>query len=355
MFRKLFAWLYSWFYAPDIRVWIQCDNEPRQATDVIFEQLSTPGLEKRAIDAVNDFTRTRIREDRSHKRLMPPPQLANDELDRAVPTNLPAACSPEAEDCICTATKGWWNDDSYQPRWSVSSALDKMSTDESFGGLSEQHAKMPAESGKKLNTFDQLQMWMDDFAHSLAKDNLHKTLDVTVKSPEVKTEEVVAPIGSMISKIDLTQQAAQSSQKDVFDTAALVRLLEDVRHVTPLRCTEVFGDFTYEELYKIAFERGSGKIEFNPAGQCRLLDTKHDYVTIMHENNPHRVTQKDALPCNSGGIHIAVAHMKPVLEKDLADRGINRGQTAVGMRFDANRLPSTLDQLAESIAQKLQK
>jgi hypothetical protein len=57
--------------------------------EALFEQLGTPGLEKRAIDAVNDFTRTKMREDGFYRRILPPLQITNDELDRQVDTDKP--------------------------------------------------------------------------------------------------------------------------------------------------------------------------------------------------------------------------------------------------------------------------
>jgi len=55
----------------------------------LFERLSTPGMEKQAIDAVNDFTRTKMREDGFYRRVLPPLQISNDELDRQVDTDKP--------------------------------------------------------------------------------------------------------------------------------------------------------------------------------------------------------------------------------------------------------------------------
>lgn len=63
--------------------------EARMVNEALFEQLGTPGLEKRAIDAVNDFTRTKMREDGFYRRILPPLQITNDELDRQVDTDKP--------------------------------------------------------------------------------------------------------------------------------------------------------------------------------------------------------------------------------------------------------------------------
>lgn len=63
--------------------------EARMVNEALFEQLGTPGLEKRAIDAVNDFTRTKMREDGFYRRIIPPLQITNDELDRQVDTDKP--------------------------------------------------------------------------------------------------------------------------------------------------------------------------------------------------------------------------------------------------------------------------
>ena len=55
----------------------------------IFSQLETPGLEKNALDAVNEFTRTRVREDGFYRKIIPPVQITNDDLDRQVDTDKP--------------------------------------------------------------------------------------------------------------------------------------------------------------------------------------------------------------------------------------------------------------------------
>lgn len=66
-----------------------------QATDTallnetLFEYLATPGQEKRAVDAINDFTRTKMREDGFFRKIMPPVQISNDELDRQQHTDKP--------------------------------------------------------------------------------------------------------------------------------------------------------------------------------------------------------------------------------------------------------------------------
>lgn len=64
-------------------------SESQLLNDTLFEQLQTPGMEKKAIDAVNDFTRTKMREDGFYRRIMPPLKIGNDELDRQVDTDKP--------------------------------------------------------------------------------------------------------------------------------------------------------------------------------------------------------------------------------------------------------------------------
>lgn len=64
-------------------------SETRLLNETLFEQLSTPGMEKKAVDAVNDFTRTKMREDGFYRRIIPPLQISNDELDRQVDTDKP--------------------------------------------------------------------------------------------------------------------------------------------------------------------------------------------------------------------------------------------------------------------------
>ncbi len=69
----------------------ESQQEVKLLNETLFEKLSSrdPVLEKEAIDAVNDFTRTKMREDGYFRRIMPPLPLSNDELDRQVDTDKP--------------------------------------------------------------------------------------------------------------------------------------------------------------------------------------------------------------------------------------------------------------------------
>jgi len=66
-------------------------EESKLLSQTIFEKLASrdSGLEKQAVDAVNDFTRTKMREDGFYRRIMPPIPLSNDDLDRQVDTDKP--------------------------------------------------------------------------------------------------------------------------------------------------------------------------------------------------------------------------------------------------------------------------
>lgn len=64
-------------------------SEVQLLNETLFEQLETPGMYKQAVDAINDFTRTKMREDGFFRRIMPPQQISNDELDRQVDTDKP--------------------------------------------------------------------------------------------------------------------------------------------------------------------------------------------------------------------------------------------------------------------------
>lgn len=65
--------------------------ESQLINQVLFEKLSSDdrGMMKEAIDAVNDFTRIKMREDGFFRRIMPPLPISNDELDRQVSTDKP--------------------------------------------------------------------------------------------------------------------------------------------------------------------------------------------------------------------------------------------------------------------------
>lgn len=54
-----------------------------------FVGMLEQGMTKQAQDAVNDYIRVRMREDGFHRRIQPPVQITNDELDRQVDTDKP--------------------------------------------------------------------------------------------------------------------------------------------------------------------------------------------------------------------------------------------------------------------------
>lgn len=61
----------------------------RERNQLLLSYLETPGLEKKAVDAVNNFTRTTMREDSFQRKIMEPVTITNDELDRQVDTDKP--------------------------------------------------------------------------------------------------------------------------------------------------------------------------------------------------------------------------------------------------------------------------
>ena len=64
------------------------DPTPKQVNNAFVGMLEQ-GMEKQAQDAVNDYIRVRMREDGFHRRILPPVQITNDELDRQVDTDKP--------------------------------------------------------------------------------------------------------------------------------------------------------------------------------------------------------------------------------------------------------------------------
>lgn len=66
-------------------------EESKLLNEALFEKLASrdPYMEKEAIDAVNDFTRLKMREDGFYRRIIPPLPISNDELDRQVNTDKP--------------------------------------------------------------------------------------------------------------------------------------------------------------------------------------------------------------------------------------------------------------------------
>ena len=66
-------------------------EEAKLANETLFNKLAStdPSMVKEAVDAVNDFTRTKVREDGIFRRIMPTLPIGNDELDRQVDTDKP--------------------------------------------------------------------------------------------------------------------------------------------------------------------------------------------------------------------------------------------------------------------------
>lgn len=64
--------------------------ESQMLNEAIFEQLSTPGQEKQAADAINEFTRTTMREDGVYRKVIPPLTITPDDLDRQYDTDKPS-------------------------------------------------------------------------------------------------------------------------------------------------------------------------------------------------------------------------------------------------------------------------
>jgi len=65
------------------------DNDTKLMNETFLSYLDTPGMEKRALDAVVDYTRYRMREEGFYRRILPPIMVSNDDLDQQVDTDKP--------------------------------------------------------------------------------------------------------------------------------------------------------------------------------------------------------------------------------------------------------------------------
>ena len=63
--------------------------ETQALNEAFLDALCTPGMEKTALDAVNEFTRTTVREDGIWRRIIPMVQVSNSDLTRLPNTDLP--------------------------------------------------------------------------------------------------------------------------------------------------------------------------------------------------------------------------------------------------------------------------
>lgn len=92
-------------------------EETKLLNETLFEKLSSndPALVKQAQDAVNDFTRIKMREDGFFRRILPQVPITNDDLDRVVETDKPTKIvdlEPESPAAIsvpfATLPSGFW-------------------------------------------------------------------------------------------------------------------------------------------------------------------------------------------------------------------------------------------------------
>jgi hypothetical protein len=65
------------------------ERDNKLLSETILGYLETDGMQKRAVNAINEFTRMRVREDGIHRRVMSPLPIGNDELDRSVDDDKP--------------------------------------------------------------------------------------------------------------------------------------------------------------------------------------------------------------------------------------------------------------------------
>ena len=79
----------------------------RQLNETLFEQLDTPGMQKQAIDAVNDYTRTKMREDGFARKIIPLLTITNEELDRQVDTDNPVKVIDKEPDSPAAVSMGF--------------------------------------------------------------------------------------------------------------------------------------------------------------------------------------------------------------------------------------------------------
>lgn len=86
---------------------VATDEKTRMMNETLFESLRVPGMEKKAIDAVNDFVRYRVREDGFLRKELPPIKIGNDELDRRLESDKPYKIVDREPDSPASVTVGF--------------------------------------------------------------------------------------------------------------------------------------------------------------------------------------------------------------------------------------------------------
>lgn len=64
-------------------------DDTRMLNETFLEYLQTPGMEKKALSAVDDFVRLKVREDGYLRKWLPPITIGNEDLDRRVESDKP--------------------------------------------------------------------------------------------------------------------------------------------------------------------------------------------------------------------------------------------------------------------------
>lgn len=67
----------------------QTEAEIRMANEAFINNITTPGMEKTAYDAVNDYIRTKVREDGVFRQILEPTPIGTDQLDKQEDTEDP--------------------------------------------------------------------------------------------------------------------------------------------------------------------------------------------------------------------------------------------------------------------------
>ena len=88
------------------------ERDNKVLSETILGYLETDGMEKRAVNAINEFTRMRVREDGVARRLMSPLPIGNDELDRSIDTDKPMKIIDKEPDSPAAVTVAFATDHS---------------------------------------------------------------------------------------------------------------------------------------------------------------------------------------------------------------------------------------------------
>lgn len=252
----------------------------------VIDQLSTPGMEKNATLAITEYTRTKMREDGFCRRILPPQQITDDDLDRQVETDKPVVIVDKEPDspAAISVPFGTLPNNRYikGPRYRV--MMDRILTPKFTKDIDE------------LRTYD-----MD--IRKILSDNSIKDLLAEEDGKWIKTVDgLVGTAGSTVTETNAVHHVAIADAAGPITRDSLAESMKimpriEVAHLTP-DCA-LINNITIWDIVKFGRDETGGNLAeellINGFAERKMLGTKW-LVTIKTDLVPENVIYQFAEP-----------------------------------------------------------